>query len=439
MTDLPYLHSSTGEYYSLEKDGTYQIGSKSTDIVLNDASVKPLHAAIVTVGSRVMIRAENGEVLVNGHAISGMAALKPGDRVRIGNLDFEYTVQSGATSPGTQRTAPTSRHNTKRTPISLPGKASGFGDLGEAMFDEPEPPAQEEEKVSQPSQTQRPKTVPPPSPKSRSKHQPTPTSSQNTRTTPKSTQSGLSESEQRAVLTRYFAGGQIFREKVGGGVDSIWKNGRPQSGLGALLYTSGKILEAINDYQEKKAKEAARPAQYVDQAIHQTVMSTVDVARNEIGMVSTLRDPLVIYGPIFWRASGIPLENLCARRGDDGYVRFSAQRVSVLLLDENMMGIYTCHLDTIDKRIGYAQNSIYSYKDVTSITDQDTTIKVEMDDGMQEITAHAFRIVVPGDDLSITLNSPTIRDMFQGDAAIQPEHKKSLNIIRQLWLTKKQE
>jgi len=235
-------------------------------------------------------------------------------------------------------------------------------------------------------------------------------------------------------LHTYFDGGQIFKEKNGGGVESIWKNGStPTSLLGGILYAGMKMAE----YMEEQKRKQARPSQYVDQAISQTVAGLIDFARNEVGMISTLRDPLVIYGPIFWRASGIALKHICARKGDDNFIRFSAQKVSVLLLDENMIGVYTCHLDTINNKIGYSQTSIYSYKDITSITDQDTNIRVEMEDGVKDITAHAFRIVVPGDEIVITLNSPTIRDMFEGDAALEPEHKISLNVIRQLWLTKK--
>jgi hypothetical protein len=415
-----YFTDDQGQQYPILRSGSLSLGDYGADVNIShpNSQIIPRHATLLVTDKQVMIKPDAGLIAINGNSVTALSKLQVGDAVTVGNIRLTLRERAKTAPPPPSPPAPNKSQPSKATTAP----ASSF-DLGDSAFDNPTPPAPPIVSTSSA------RSVIPVPPKS---HPLVPTSPINTPPPPANTT--LTDEDCKQVLNTFFDGAYIYSENKSG--NTLTFNQRLKQSRSWLSTTFIMLDEGIKWLHEQQRKQV-RSADYVDQAIRQMVLSLIPVAQNEMGMLSTLREPLVIYGPIFWRASGIPIKHICARKGDDGYVRFSAQKVSVLLLDQDMIGIYTCHLDTMDKRVGYYQNAVYNYRDITSITDQDTVIRVEMDGGLKEVTAHAFRIVVPGDDLTITLNSPAIRDMFEADAALQPEHKQSLNVIRQLWLDKK--
>jgi len=75
---------------------------------------------------------------------------------------------------------------------------------------------------------------------------------------------------------------------------------------------------------------------------------------------------------------------------------------------------------------------------VTGITAKD--IQVQLDFGSQQtkaIMVHTFRMsVMGGDSVEIALSSPAIKDQFGAHVRTYESHKRTINAVRQMWLTK---
>lgn len=456
------LRTHQGSEITLNRDGNYLIGGAQADIIVSGAVDR--HATLIRVRDRVMIKPEQGTVSVNGQPINRMVTLKSGDQIQIGGTKLELIVGHSSAPPP----APTAAGS-----VNFSRSGPSFA-LDEALFDEPttppppisnassvpSPPAVNADKpstppvappkaetppavdqflqgIQTPSAPQKPRQIVPAAP---NKPKPTPPISPS-----QIGASGkLTDDQCRTVLTAYFHKSQIYTEKAGGGVELnfVERWGRTHNNFGRtwVIATEGlKLGFKAMQWLSSMENRDERPADYVDAAIAQTIQNCVDVAYDRLMMQPTLvKDPLVIYGPIFWREPGIPIENICARKGDDGFVRFSAQQVSILVLDDEQIGVFVCALDTITGQIGAQKARSYNYKDIVSVADEDTTIEVEMQDGTKKVNVYAFNIEVSsGRNLSITLNSPMIRDLFDGDALEQPEHEQTVRVIRQMWRTKK--
>ena len=75
------------------------IGSRaSADIVLDDPSVKPTHAALCRGGDGIWVLTDlsHGETFVGGKAVEGEALLKNGDRLRFGKVSARFSEYSEA-------------------------------------------------------------------------------------------------------------------------------------------------------------------------------------------------------------------------------------------------------------------------------------------------------------------------------------------------------
>jgi pSer/pThr/pTyr-binding forkhead associated (FHA) protein len=70
--------------------------SRECDVVLADANVSRRHAEIRPAAAGTWTIADLGStngVLVNGHRISGLESLRPGDRIALGTADIGFEVE----------------------------------------------------------------------------------------------------------------------------------------------------------------------------------------------------------------------------------------------------------------------------------------------------------------------------------------------------------
>jgi hypothetical protein len=437
-----FLHIQNTTWYPLDREGIFTIGTHGTDIIIQDGLSKAHHASLIRVKQQVMIKPESGTVYVNNQRVERQIFIQPADWVLIGNTTLQLVEKLEQQS---------SFHDLNKTNF-ISKQNTGF-EFGDALFDEPVQPVPPPISIPPPPSTthltedasadhfinhfQEISTEP------TSTYQPETLAISSVSSQPIDLDN-ITDQQRTLLLQDFFMDGQIFKETWGSKIQlnlgGRW--GKTRNTFGRTWVLATEALKAgvkAYDWMANMDNKKARPAQYVDLFIKQSIENCIPVAYDSLLMQPTLtQDPLVIYGPIFWRDSSIPINHICARKGEDGYIRFSAQQVSILVLDDDQIGVFMFTLDTLTGKIGSQKTLSYNYKDIVSIADEDTTTEVELENGNQRINVYAFNIEVSsGRNLSITLNSTMIRDLFNGDAMEQPEHRQTVNVIRQMWRTKK--
>ncbi len=449
---MPYLIKTDGSEYLLKN--TMTIGAASNDdILLQDASVQPEHASLIINRERVMVRPKTGTILIDGKKVNGLTEVKEGQTLMVGKIGLKLLLKGNQMSPPAQATSPPTIWKATK------GNTS-FGQFDDIMMDEPSPPSPVSQPVTSSTTPLNQQFTTPPLPSSgpvnnaivNAHISSKPLGKRNQILAPSQPSSSptisgklsspatkFTPEERKEILRKFFHGAQIFREKNGMleyNLANRWRRTNSLVGITFVLAT-----EAMKAVARAILNRTPKPldAQLVDKAIEETIFDLVDVAKSELNIFDhqLIRDPLIIYGPIFWRASGIPIENTCAREAHDGLMRFSAHKVSVLLLTDNKIGVYTCNLDTLDGVRGSQADDTYLYSDITAVSAKDTQMRLDMGKETKDIVVHAFRLIVPGDDVTITLSSPAIREQFGADAAVQPEYRKTINVIREVWQSKK--
>jgi hypothetical protein len=254
--------------------------------------------------------------------------------------------------------------------------------------------------------------------------------------------------QRRQLLVEYFDDADIYRPHANGNYEFnlLERWGRTRNSTGKTWVFLTEALKAANAWSQAKAEAQRRQriqdATFVDDAIRESIFELINLSMHELQIFDEdlVREPLIIYGPIFWRASGVPLEHICARQGHDGFMRFSAQEVSIILLTDDQVGVYKCNLDTLTGRPGQQIADAYFYSDITSVSIRDTEVSLPLEEDKKEITIHAFRLgVTGGETVQVSLSSPAIRDIFQSDVIEDPEHRKTVRVLQQMWRTKKRQ
>ncbi len=439
------LIAANGSAFDLGRDGMITIGSGSCDIVLHDPGVNGHHATITKLGGRVMIKPTGGDVAVNGKVIVSMTELKHNDELRIGGVVLHFQASVGGSSTVSTQPAPPTKTQ------------HGFSSDFEPMFNEPPKPAAPSPTSTKPPGTSSPRPARTVHPLEDDDDDNAPAStgssiipappSQPVPVTPPQPQR-LTQEDRQYILEKFFSGGQIFKKDVKGNpsmnYSERWRYARSNFEKGVLLIEGGiRLANWLAQQSSAQKKKNYRPpvtGESVDEALEDLIGDHIEIAKDELGILDSqlIHNPLVINGPIFWREPLIPLEHLCTREADDGFMRFSAQKVSIMLLTDKRIGVYMAFLDAIAGHATSQSAETYLYQHVTGITAKD--IQVQLDFGSQQtkaIMVHTFRMsVMGGDSVEIALSSPAIKDQFGAHVRTYESHKRTINAVRQMWLTK---
>lgn len=123
---VPVLQTEDGATYPLISEGVTTLGAGNAMILLSGEGVVPLHAAVIRSGSRVLLRADAGEVILNGAPLAGITPLSPYDTIQLGQVTLRYRLD--ARQPGTDHPSPVS----PRRPPTVPDEENVF-----ALADDP--------------------------------------------------------------------------------------------------------------------------------------------------------------------------------------------------------------------------------------------------------------------------------------------------------------
>lgn len=104
MTASLEIWRASGQEVRQLDGGAVSIGRTATTVVLDDATVSRLHAAVVPMPGGWVVRdlgSRNG-TFVNGVRLAGDRALIPGDEVRVGPFRMVFRGARDATAPSTR-------------------------------------------------------------------------------------------------------------------------------------------------------------------------------------------------------------------------------------------------------------------------------------------------------------------------------------------------
>jgi len=177
----------------------------------------------------------------------------------------------------------------------------------------------------------------------------------------------------------------------------------------------------------------------VDQWLQEELKAVFPLALSKLGLEreELLREPLLIYGPLFWRTPGVPEADIVGIKGNDGIVRFSCYSVVVICLSDTRVNSYKANFNFIRNTFLGESTVEYVYRDIVSVSTEDRASNYDLPDGQILRHAQFFRLAVAsGDSIEVALNSPEIRDLFGGDPA-PTNHERTVQVIREMLREKK--
>ena len=150
------------------------------------------------------------------------------------------------------------------------------------------------------------------------------------------------------------------------------------------------------------------------------------------------RDPLVIYGPLYWETYGIPDEELVyVKEKTTNILRFSCYRVVVVFLTETRVATYSCNFNFLrNARVG-EKTVEYLYQDIVSVSTEEMSTNYSLPAGKTLQRAKVFRLAVASSDtIEVVVNSPQLKDILEGTLNLE-DQDKNVQIIREMLRTKK--
>lgn len=207
--------------------------------------------------------------------------------------------------------------------------------------------------------------------------------------------------------------------------------------------------ESLKEYQEglenwgltESDLEQTPSGQQVDNWLREDLESIREHALNEeLGLVreELKRDPLVIYGPLFWETYGIPVDELAyVREEPSDILRFSCYRVVCVFLTDARVATYSCDFNFLrNARVGEKVVE-YLYRDIVSVSTEEISTNYTLPDGKTLQHAKVFRLAVAsGDSIQVVVSSPQLKDMLNGTPNVENQDE-NVRVIREMLRTKK--
>ena len=206
-----------------------------------------------------------------------------------------------------------------------------------------------------------------------------------------------------------------------------------------------KYREALQNRQELAKKWdlteddlALEPSvAQIDAWLKEDLDLAVQRALDRLGLVrdELVREPLVIYGPLFWTTDGIPDDELVAVKLVDT-LRFSCYQLVVVCLSAERIATYSANFNFLRYVFLNEKTVEYLYRDIVSVSTEEKSTNYSLPNGKTLRRTQVFRLVVPGDSIEVVINSPEIKDLLGGTPQLS-DHEKSVRVIREMLRTKK--
>lgn len=189
--------------------------------------------------------------------------------------------------------------------------------------------------------------------------------------------------------------------------------------------------------------EAVPSGQQIDAWLREDLENITEYAlTKKLGLtyaeLEDTRDPLVIYGPLYWTTPGIPDKELVyVKEKPSNILRFSCYRVVIVFLTRDWVATYSCNFNFLrNARLG-EKTVEYLYRDIVSVSTEEVSTNYTLPDGKKLQRAKIFRLsVANGERIEVTTNSPQLKDMLGGTLNLG-DQDKSVRVIREMIRSKK--
>lgn len=262
--------------------------------------------------------------------------------------------------------------------------------------------------------------------------------------------------ENASLIVLLIIGGGLLlaflTKDLGLGLISFFGGGLFMAGLAWLDENLG-ITEKQDKYKQRKDKrdkllkkwgltenelsDEPTTAQ-VDQWLQEDMSRVIDRALDKLGLDADsdlVREPMVIYGPLFWTSPGIPDDELVSAKVKDGTLRFSCYQLVVVLLSKERIATYSADFNFLRNVYLNDKTTEFLYKDIVSVSTAEESTNYSLPNGTTLRRQQVFKLIVPGDTIKVAVNSPEIKDLLGGEV-VANDHDKSVRVIREMLRSK---
>lgn len=155
----------------------------------------------------------------------------------------------------------------------------------------------------------------------------------------------------------------------------------------------------------------------------------------------TEKDPLRIFGPIFWDTYGVDEDDIWLKVGKDDILRYSIISVLYVFTAEHLLAAYECLFNLLKNEKLHEDTYEFHYQDIVAVTTHEESrsrILPRKKKTKQTFKERDFHITVPGESISITIDSETLTEISKGDVYHRDEVEKTVQRLRTLIRDKKQ-
>lgn len=173
--------------------------------------------------------------------------------------------------------------------------------------------------------------------------------------------------------------------------------------------------------------------------LNEDMQTVTQKALHKLGLTKEelVRDPMVIYGPLFWSTYGIPDDELVTVKLTDSSIIFSCYQLVVICLSTERIATYSANFNFLRNAFLNEKSVEYLYRDIVSVSTEEKSTNYNLPNGKTMRRAQIFRLAVPsGDNIEVVINSPEIRDLLGGEPKLS-DHEQSVRVIREMLRTKK--
>ena len=212
------------------------------------------------------------------------------------------------------------------------------------------------------------------------------------------------------------------------------------SGLGSVIGLLMAIIGGVWLYILQKNRENIPTDAEVDKWFQDDVAQIVEKSFSSAGLDKSelVQVPIPVTGPILWTTYGVPSEDLRWKKGKDDFVRFSINRVTVILLSNQLLVAYSCDFNFIKNVTLNEQTQEYHYKDIVSVSTQEDSTSYTLPNGVRMVNSQAFRLSVPsGESIKVVIGAAKLSEVTGGKIPTTSA-EKAVQVIRTMLREKKQ-